>query len=178
MSNRLIGGLLALGLFALPFADMAMAQGANIRVGIVRMNEVLNRSEAGKRSKGILLASKEQKENELKAKEEQLKKLRSELEANIMLSKEAREAKENELRQKLGELRKELQEAQIGLQTKERKLTEDIYKELKTVIQKIAEKEKYDFVIDESAAQVIVFSKYEFEDITDKVLASYNKLNQ
>jgi len=95
-----------------------------------------------------------------------------------MLSPEARSKKEEELRAKMQDMRKELQEAQMDLQSRERKLTETIFGELKTVIQLIAKEEKYDFIIDEGAAQVILFSKFNFIDITEKVIKRYNALNK
>ena len=178
MTFQKIGFLLAFWLLLATVVTPVSAQEKTLKIGVVRMNDVLNESKAGKRTKEILVASKDQKEKELKSKEDQLKKLRSELEANILLSQEARAAKENELRTKLEEMRKELQKAQQELQVKERKMTQDIYKELKVVIKKLAETEKYDFVIDETAAQVIMFSKFGFEDITSKVLTEYNKMTR
>jgi outer membrane protein len=154
----------------------ATAQGiANLKVGVVNLNAALNRSAAGERSKGILLASKGQLENQLKAREEALKNKREALKNNIMLTEGARAQREEELRGEELDLRREVQKAQQELQDRERKLTESIFIELKTVIEQIAQEEKFDLILEQNASQVILFSSAKFEDVTEKVIERYNK---
>ncbi len=146
-----------------------------LKIGVVNINAAMNRSAAGERSKNILLASKSQKENELKAKEAELKDLRDDLKNNIMLTDDARSRKEKELREQERALRKEVQQAQKELQIRERKLTESIFIELKTVIDEIAKEEKYDLILEQNASQVILFSSAKFDNITERVIERYNK---
>jgi outer membrane protein len=170
--------LLAL-LPALLLAVPAPAKGLEgLKIGVVNINQALNQSAAGERSKGILLASKSQLENELKAKEQALKKKHEELQNNIMLTKEARDAKERELRDQEQQLRKDVQDAQRELQEKEHKLTESIFIELRTVIEAIAKEENYDLVLEQNAASVILFSRAKFDDLTEKVIERYNQFNK
>jgi outer membrane protein len=159
-------------------AGPAGAKGLDgLKIGIVNVNQALNQSAAGERSKSILLASKSQLENELKAKEEDLKKQNDDLQNNIMLTKEARASKEKELRDQETQLRRDVQDAQRQLQDKERKLTESIFIELRTVIEQIAKEEHYDLVLEQNAANVILFSTAKFDDLTDQVIERYNKFN-
>lgn len=146
-----------------------------LKIGVVNINAAMNRSAAGERSKNILLASKSQKENELKAKEAELKQLRDDLKNNIMLTDDARSRKEKELREQERALRREVQQAQKELQIRERKLTESIFIELKTVIDEIAKEEKYDLILEQNASQVILFSSAKFDNITERVIERYNK---
>lgn len=169
--------LLAIALALLP-ALPAPAKGLEgLKIGVVNINEALNRSASGERSKGILLASKSQLESELKSREDELKKKHDELQNNIMLTKEAREARERELRDQERQLRKDVQDAQRELQDKERKLTESIFIELRTVIEAIAKEEQYDLIMEQNAASVILFSKTKFDDLTSKVIERYNKFS-
>jgi len=63
------------------------------------------------------------------------------------------------------------------LQDKERKLTQSIYIELRTVIGQIAQEEHYDLVLEQNAANVILFSTTKFDDLTQKVIDRYNQFN-
>jgi Skp family chaperone for outer membrane proteins len=148
----------------------------NLKIGVVNLNLALNRSQAGERSQSILLASKNQIENEIKAKEADLKKKLDSLKNNIMLTEEARSKQQKELRTQQRALAKKVREAQRELQAKERKLTGSIVIELKTVINEIAKEENLDIVLDKNFFEnVILYSKVEEHDITKKVIARYNK---
>lgn len=145
------------------------------KIGVVDLNRALNNSKAGKRSKNILLASKNQKQNELKAKDTDLKKKRDKLKNNIMLKPAVRAERGKKLRALGLTLRREARMAQRELQARERKLTESIYLELKTVIAEIAKREKFHLILEKNASQVILFSSKNFEDITNKVIQSYDR---
>jgi outer membrane protein len=157
-------------------APLSAARAADFNVGVLDVNRALNVSDAGLRSKKVLLASKAQKENELKAKDGDLKKLSDELRSNIMLTEAARGQKEQELRTRDNELREEVASAQRELQEQERKLTESIFAELRTIIGIVAQEHKLDVVLEARAAETILFSRLKFTDITDEVVARYNKI--
>ncbi len=102
---------LAISVFSFGLAVNA-AEDKPLKVGVVDLNRALNDSDAGKRSKKILLHSRDQKESELKTKEESLKKLAEEVRNNIMLTEDARAVKEKEDRERRAALRKEKLKAQ------------------------------------------------------------------
>ena len=163
------------------FLGMAplIAQSAGLeqlKVGVVDINRALNQSMAGDRSKKLLLATRDQKENELKGKEQALKKLSDELQNSLMMTESARREKEQELRDKETALRMDVQRAQQELQEKERKMTETIFGELKMVVEALAKEGKYDLVLEQGASQVILFHVGVFTDLTDQVIARYNKM--
>jgi len=170
-------GLLGLiAVLLMPAAPAAAQQGlAGLKIGVVNLQVALNKSSAGERSKNILLASKTQMENELKTKGDALKKDFDELRANIMLSEEARTRQEKEFRVREQALQKEARNLQRELQQKERKLTESIFIELKTVIDELGREEKFDLILEQNASQVILFTSKTFENITDRVIQRYNK---
>lgn len=148
---------------------------ARLKIGVVDLNRALNNSKAGKRSKSILLASKNQKQIELKAKTRDLKKKRDQLENNMMLKTAVRVKRKKDLQKQTLALRREMRIAQRELQIKERKLTESIYIELKTVIAEIAKKEKFNLILEKNASQLILYSSKKFEDITNRVIKRYDR---
>jgi outer membrane protein len=152
------------------------ASAADMKIAVINLNRAINGSDSGDRSKKILLAAKTQKENELKAKETQLRKMVDDARSNMMLSDSAKAQKEKELRDKENDLRQDVQSAQQELQEQERKLTDSILVELKTVISLIAQERKYDLVLEQAASQVILFNRFKFDDITDEVVDRYNKM--
>ena len=158
--------------------QVATAQGAaaGLRIAVVDLNTALNESEAGKRSKKILRADKAQMESELKAKETSLKDAREELDNNILLTGAARAEREVELRNMERQLRNAVQQAQKELQDKERRYTETIFNELKTVINLVSKEDGWDIVLEKASSQVILYSSFEMEDITDKVIERYKQI--
>ena len=164
-------------LFTIAGPDLALAQSfRRLKIGVVNLNRAVRLSSAGKRSRNIFNASKKQKEKDLRDKERQIKKMRTSLKNNIMLKKTARTAKEREIRQKQLELRRDARKATRELQAYQRKLTESIYIELKTVIEQIAKKEKFDLILEQNSSQLILlYSAKRFKNITDKVIKRYDK---
>ena len=148
-----------------------------LKIGVVDINRALNSSAAGDRSKKLLLATRDQKESELKGKEQTLKKLSDELQNSMMMTEATRKQKEMELREKENALRQDVQKAQIELQEKERTMTESIFRELKMVVDAIAKEGKYDLVLEQGASQVILFHNGNFTDLTEQVIARHNKLS-
>jgi outer membrane protein len=158
-------------------SSTSYAQGLDLKVGVIDVNRALNLSTAGQRSKQVLLAAKAQKENDLKAKESDLKKMVDDLRSNMMLTDTARSQREQDIRARDADLQQQVQAAQRDLQDQERKLTDSILAELKTVIAVVSQDKKLDVVLESRAAETILFSRLKFTDITDEVIARYNKIH-
>ena len=148
------------------------------KIGIVDFQRVLNDSEAGKRSRKILLASKDQKESELKAIGENLKKEREELKNNILLTDAANAKKQKELRTRESRWRGDYKAAERDLQRKQIKASESIFSEVQTVINLISKEENFDFVIEQALARSILFSRTKPINITSKVIERYNNISK
>jgi outer membrane protein len=176
---RLPAILTLTALVAIPaWVDLAAQEAGknSLRIAVVDMNAALNNSESGKRSKKILMADKDQMEDALKAQEADLKQKAEELKANLLLNEQARTAREGDLRELDRKLRESVQKAQKELQDKERRYTETIFSEIKTVVGLVAREEKFDLVLERSASAVILFSEFQMTDITDKVITRYNSI--
>ncbi|MBF0238058.1 MAG: OmpH family outer membrane protein [SAR324 cluster bacterium] len=147
-----------------------------LKIGVVDLNRALNESEEGIRSKNILESKGRQKQQDIKLEEEELKTLADELSNNPLLNPETKRQKEEELRQRQQNLRGKIQQFQQDIRTEERRLTEEIFKELKTVIRSVSITEKFDVVLEKNAAEVILYMKEDKDDFTQKIIDRYNAL--
>ena len=149
-----------------------------IEIGVVDLNEALNQSEAGIRSKNILERRGRQKQQEFKLEESELRKLADDLRNNPLLTSKAKASKEKELIARQQQLREQVRKVEQEMRAEERRLTEVIFQELKTVIRSISIKEKLDLVLEKNAAQIILYMKQDTTDMTQKVIDAYNSLKQ
>ena len=149
-----------------------------MELGVVDLNEALNQSEAGIRSKNILERRGRQKQQEFKLEESELRKLADDLRNNPLLTSKAKASKEKELIARQQQLREQVRKVEQEMRAEERCLTEIIFQELKTVIRSIAIKEKSDLVLEKNAAQIILYMKQDTTDMTQKVIDAYNSLKQ
>ncbi|MBG56400.1 MAG: hypothetical protein CL935_04650 [Deltaproteobacteria bacterium] len=148
----------------------------SIEIGVVDLNKALNQSEPGIRSKNILERRGRQKQQEFKLEESELRKLADELRNNPLLAPKAKEDKQQELITRQQNLREKVREFEQEMRLEERRLSEAIFKELKTVIRSISINEKLDLVLEKNAAQVILYMKQDTTELTQKVIDEYNAL--
>ncbi len=149
-----------------------------LEIGVVDLNRALNESEAGIRSKNILENRGRQKQQEFKLEEDELRQLAEELRSNPLLTPKAKKRKEQELQSRQQALREKARQFEQQLRGEERRLTEEIFKELKSAIRTVSIRGKFDLVLEKNAAQVILYMKEETTDITQKVIDHYNSLKQ
>ena len=150
----------------------------SIEIGMVDLNEALNQSEAGIRSKNILERRGRQKQKEFKLEESEIRKLAEDLRNNPLLTPKAKNDKERELIDRQQNLREKIRKFEQEMRLEERRLTENIFKEIKTVIRKISIKEKLDLVLEKNTAQIILYMKKDTTDLTQKVIDAYNLLKE
>ncbi len=149
-----------------------------LKIGVVNFQTVLNKSQAGKRSRKILESAKQQKEAELKAVGDQIKKEREELANNILLTQAAKAKKEKDLRVRENRWRRDFKAAERDLQQKQIKVSETIFTELKTVISLVAKEQDFDFIIEQSNAQTILFSRSKMRNLTKEVIERYDNISE
>ena len=150
----------------------------SIEIGVVDLNEALNQSEPGIRSKNILERRGRQKQQEFKLEESELRKLADDLRNNPLLAPKAKKDKQQELITRQQQLREKVRAFEQEMRLEERRLSEAIFKELKTVIRSISINEKLDLVLEKNAAQVILYMKEDTTEITQKVIDEYNALKK
>ena len=158
--------LLLLSFLALPvFA-------ADLKLGNVDMQKILMLSDAGKDAKELLAIKAAKYEAEKNLKEEDLKKLKGELEKqSVLLSESARVAKEKDYQQKLKEYQRFLKDAQDDLQAKNDEYTNKIVEEIVKVVQDFGRKNGYTYIFVKNESMIFMDDKI---DLTDELLKQFN----
>jgi outer membrane protein len=156
-------------LLALPLTALA-ADAA--KIGSVDIQKVLLMSDAGKEAKEQLSQKAGKYEGDKNAKEEELKKLKGELEKqSIILSESARASKERDYQQRLKEYQRFLKDAQEDLQGKNDEFTGRIVDEIVRVAQAYGRQNGYTAIFVKSETMVYLDPK---ADLTEEVLKAFN----
>lgn len=166
--------LIFLGLIV-GLTGLVSAQSA-LKVGYVNMNQAINESNEGKRSKKFLEAQFEQSKQLLGMKRNEVEAKEKELNASMMLSEAAKAQKRQEIEALKKALMAEVQKEQNNFRQDEARHTKKIFEDLVSVVNKVAKAENYDVVLEFNIKQTILYSRYEMNDITGKVIEEYNKL--
>lgn len=147
-----------------------------LKVGYVNMNHAINESDEGKRSKKFLEAQLEQTKRTLEMKRQEIEAKEKELQESLMLNESVKAQKRQEIEQMKQNLREEAQKHQNIVRRDEARHTQKIFEDLVSVIEKIAQAEQYDVVLEFNVKQTILYSRYQMNDITDKVIEEYNRI--
>jgi len=152
------------------------ARAAEVKLGSVDIQKILLISDAGKEAKEQLALKAGKYEAEKNLKEEDLKKLKSELEKqSVLLSETARSAKEKDYQQRLKEYQRFLKDAQDDLQAKNDDLTNRIVEEIVRVIQDYGRKNGYTYIFVKNEGMIFVDDKV---DLTDELLKQFNAVKK
>ena len=92
----------------------------------------------------------------------------------MVISDEVRAQKERALYEEQLKFQKLVAESNVAIQKKEMSLTEPILEKLREVIDDIAEKEKYDMIL-QKADITILWAKPQF-DLTDQVVKTFDSM--
>jgi outer membrane protein len=158
--------LLLLSLMALPtFA-------ADAKLGTVDMQKILLLSDAGKDAKEQLSLRAAKYEADKNIKEDELKRLKGELEKqSVLLSENARGAKEKDYQQKLKEYQRFLKDAQEDLQAKNDEFTNKIVDEIVKLVQEYGKKSGFTLIFVKNESMIFMDDKV---DLTEELLKQFN----
>lgn len=146
----------------------------NLKIGVVDLLRVLNESEAGKKSIADIETTKKSKQSTIEERGKKIEQLKADLEKqSSLLSAEAKKSKEEEIERLIREFQRLVSDATTELQKKQREVEVEMIKEIRQVLIKIGETEKYSFIIESSEGGLLYFDKS--VDITDKIITKYNE---
>ena len=152
------------------------AFGADVKIGSVDIQKILVLSNAGKEAKEQLVAKGNKYEAEKNAREEELRKLKGELEKqSVVLSEESRKAKEQLFMQKRKELDRFLKDAQDDLQAKNDELTGKLVEAIVKIVQDYGKKNGYSCIFIKNESMVYVDQK---ADLTEEILKKFNSTSK
>ena len=155
------------------------AEAAELKIGYVDLSKALNESNEGKKATKTLEELVAGKQAVLAEKEEEIKKLKEELEKqkqSPMFTADAMRDKEANLNKLVRDLQIKVNDYQEEVQKKEAELRTDIIKGLKTIINNYGEKEGFTIIF-ESRESGILYSQKNI-DVTDEIIKKYNEVSK
>ena len=165
--------LLIMVVSILAVAPAVMAADA-MKVGYVDLQKALNLSSAGKAAKEKMKAKFKDYDANVQKKQDELKKLKEDLEKQAMLlSAEARAAKERDYQQKVKDYQRLTKDIQEELQQADADYTRKILEVIFKVVQQIGKQEGYTLVFEKTESSILYAS--DGIDMTDRVIQAFDK---
>ncbi len=144
---------------------------ADLKVGVVDLQKVIETSKTGQVIQGQLKAEKDKMEADLKKKSEEIEGLRQRLEREAMvMSKQALEEKEREGRIKVNDFKQLQKKYRADLQELEIRLMSELKQQVTTLLEEIGKKEGYILII----SNIAVLYAPNSVDITDTLIKKLN----
>lgn len=166
--KRLVGLVLTILL-----VSTTAALAGETKIGYLDLQKALNFSAAGKAAKNKIATRVKEYEGVIDSRQEELKKLKEELEKKaLLLSEEARSDKERDYQQKLKEFQRFTKDIQEELQQQDADHTRRILEELFKIIKEVGEKEGYALVLEQTESSILYAD--EQIDLTAKVIKAYD----
>lgn len=168
MKYGIIGLLLSLCILGATAAGAAEP----VKIGTVDIQKVLFNSESGKLAKEQLAGRITKYEAEKNSREDELKKLKSDLEKqNILLNDSARSAKEKDYQQKLKEYQRFIKDVNDELQSKDEELKNRIIEDAFKTTQEYGKKNGFSLIVAKSEMMMYMDASI---DITDEIVKLLN----
>ena len=162
------------GLCALAYGLPGWA--AELPIGVVEPQKVLDGSKAGRKIKDALADYVNTRQRLIESEEQDIKAMEEDLiKQGADLSAEAKQEREAVIRQKLLAYRRHVQELEGEVQTKKRELLSDFTKQIEQVVREIAERENITLVMEQGAAglgALIMYSEPSI-DLTERVIKAF-----
>ena len=159
----------------------SQAAAADIKVGVVDPQVVLERSKSGKRALDGLKEYAGTRQKLLASDEDELKNLEKLLkDQESSLSDTQKREKQAQFRNKLQEYQKRAQEFNQELAGKQKELVDDYMKKIGAATKTVAEKGGFTLVVDKGSENTIKIVLYHKDalDITDQVIKEFDRQNK
>lgn len=130
----------------------AVVQAAEIKIGVVDFQAIVETSEPGKKFESEIMAERKRMETEFKQDEEELKGLKEKLEREAMvMSDKAKEEKQIEFNVKLNALKKKSVDYRQELMKKQQEGVNALRREVFDLAQDMGKKGSYSIILDKGA---------------------------
>jgi outer membrane protein len=148
------------------------AEAKQPRIGVVNMQRAISETNEGKQAEKKLNSLKKKLENELNRKLKEFYKEEEKLRKAWSILKEPEKRKrQKQSQEKFQGLQKRYMEAERELMKRKTKAMMSITKKMTGIIQRMAKKEKYDYIF----ANAAVLWAPRHVDLTNEVIRAYNK---
>jgi len=150
------------------------AWSADMKIGIVDLENVIAKCEPGQKAKASLQKQFQDMKSDLEKMKTDLQKLREEYEKqSVALSQEAKMGKQKEFAAKLQESQTAYTNYQQKLKEEENKLLKPIFDLMVTVMTEYGKKNSYTLILDTKNGGVVYSS--DSIDLNDEILEEFNK---
>ncbi|MHB8770696.1 MAG: OmpH/Skp family outer membrane protein [Syntrophales bacterium] len=167
-------GWIIAGMTMLALVLTAYPAAAAEKTGFVDIREVMITSNAGKRAAEDFRKTYEKEKGVIQEKENELKKLREELDKQRpLLKEEVIKEKDLVLQKKYRDYQILIKDSEEELRAKDQELSKKMLPEILKLVQTIGEKEKYTMIIDMGQIPLAYYAKE--NDLTKRVIEEFNK---
>ncbi|MBE9536564.1 MAG: OmpH family outer membrane protein [Proteobacteria bacterium] len=161
-------------LFTVSFFLPLPVSAEETKLAYVDLQVALSTSNAGKSAKEMFQREVDRIQKDLDIKQNDLKRLKDELEKQgLLLSEETKVEKEREYQDKLKAVQRYYQDAQEELQGKDAELTRSVLINLRRIIVNIGQEKGYDMILERNESSVL-YAK-ESADLTSEVIKRLNE---
>ncbi len=146
---------------------------AEVKIGIVDLQQAISTVKAGKKAKKKLKAFKKKKEKVLEAKADKIKAMEAELEKQLpLMTEKAKQEKLKEYQKEMLEAQNLYVEIQSELAKKQQELFEPILQRLGALIEELALEYSFSLIMDKSGGAVLYYSPQ--TDMTPELIKRFN----
>lgn len=147
------------------------ARAADDKIGVVDLQRALNEVEEGATAKKALKKEFDEKQKQLDTKQNDLKKLKEELDAQVtMMTPEKKAERVGELQKKLMEVQQLYMQLQQDLSKREQEATAGIFQKMGVILQQMGEEQGYYAIVEKTAVPYFRPSL----DVTNELIRRYN----
>ena len=144
------------------------------KIGFFSMDQIMRESPEGKKALDALMKLADKNKAAVKAKEDELQKLKNELDKQGSLMKpDVLKEKEINFQKKIRDYQLLVKNSNEEMQNKQQEIGKEFYPEIMKIVKAIGEKDKYSMIIDVSTMPIAYWDKA--EDLTNRVLDEFNK---
>jgi len=164
--------IVGMAILTLVFSESRAA--AAEKTGFVDIREVMITSNAGKRAAEDFRKTYEKEKAVIVERENELKKLKDELEKQRpLLKEEVIKEKDSTLQKKYRDYQLLVKDSEEELRAKDQELSKKLLPEIMKLVQAIGEKEKYTMIIDMGQIPLAYYAKE--NDLTKRVIEEFNR---
>jgi outer membrane protein len=165
--------VIVLAAITLAIAVPQAARAAELKIGFVNLQQAVSEVDEGKAARDALKKEFEQKQKTLDDKQNELKRLKDDLEKQmVVMSEEAKREKAMDFERKVNEMQQVYVQMQKDLSDREREMMKVIFDKMEAVIKDIAQAEGYAYVFEQQNAGLIVAPPS--ANMTNELVRRYN----
>ncbi len=144
------------------------------KIGFINLQEIMQNSSAGKKAADDFKKFYEKETQEIKTMENQLKKMKEELEKQgSIMTQSSRSEKEAAYQKKMRDYQLLVNDTNEELKKRDQEMTQKLMPGIIKIVRSIAEREKYTLVIDVATMPIPYYAKE--SDFSNRVIEEFNK---